>query len=330
MIVDFQHHFTPRELMPRGLGRDKVVSYDEHGAPSFILHWMLFDLDEHIRMMDEAGIDAAFLTSAAGMCADIDRSRLCNESARKAERDYPGRFIGAAHANPLGGADAMRELARCRHDYGFPGVVITSETAGLYLDAPQFEPFWAECVRLGLFVFVHPALKLNQTQQFDGYDTARSVGREFSLVMATIRLINSGVFDRHPGLVVHMSHLGGGLAALLGRIRSYQDKDFWGTADNPRHGMKSRKEFDYYLRNNMLFDTAGFCGVMGAVKAALIEIPSSRIVFATDYPQEIRERTAVRDFVKELAVLGQDGSAILSGNVNKLIKQPGKVASKAV
>ena len=69
MIVDFQHHFTPRELMPKDLGRRKLVSYDENGAPSFILHWMLFDLDEHIRMMDEAGIDAALLTSAAGMCA---------------------------------------------------------------------------------------------------------------------------------------------------------------------------------------------------------------------------------------------------------------------
>jgi hypothetical protein len=192
MIVDFQHHFTPRELMPKDLGRRKVVSYDEHAAPSFILHWMLFDLDEHIRMMDEAGIDVAFLSSAAGMCADLDKSRLCNETAKKAERDYPGRFIGAAHANPLGGAEALRELARCKHELGFPGVVITSETNGLYLDATEFEPFWTECARLGLFVFVHPALKLNQTQQFDGYDMARSVGREFSLVMATIRLINAG------------------------------------------------------------------------------------------------------------------------------------------
>ena len=69
MIVDFQHHFTPHELMPKDLGRRKIVSYDEHGAPSFILHWMLFDLDEHIRMMDEAGIDVAFLTSAAGIIA---------------------------------------------------------------------------------------------------------------------------------------------------------------------------------------------------------------------------------------------------------------------
>src|ERR1700751_1179409 len=89
MIVDFQHHFTPRELMPKDMSRRKIVSYDENGAPSFIMHWMLFDLDEHIRMMDEAGIDVAFLTSAAGMCADLDKSRLCNESAKKAERDYP-------------------------------------------------------------------------------------------------------------------------------------------------------------------------------------------------------------------------------------------------
>ena len=290
------------------------------------MHWMLFDLDEHIRMMDEASIDVAFLTSAAGMCADIDKSRLCNETAKRAERDYPGRFIGSAHANPLGGAEALRELARCKHEHGFPGVVITSETNGLYLDAPQFEAFWAECEKLGLFVFVHPALKLNETKQFDGYDTARSVGREFSLVMATIRLINSGVLDRHPGLTVHMSHLGGGLSALLGRIRSYQDKDFWGTWDNARHGMKAKKDFDYYLERNMVFDTAGFCGAIGAIKSALIEIPASRIVFATDYPQEIRERAAVRDFVKELRALGKDGEAILSGNADKLLKQPAKAA----
>jgi predicted TIM-barrel fold metal-dependent hydrolase len=326
MIVDFQHHFTPHRLMPKDLGRRKLVSYDEHGAPSFILHWMLFDLDEHIRMMDAAGIDAAFLTSAAGMCADLDRSRLCNDSAKQAELDYPGRFIGAAHANPLGGAEAFRELARCKHELGFPGVVITSETNGLYLDAPEFEAFWGECSKLGLFVFVHPALALNQTRQFDGYDTARSVGREFSLVMATIRLINCGVFDRHPGLMVHMSHLGGGLSALLGRIRSYQDKEFWGTLDNARHGMKARRDFDYYLHNNMVFDTAGFCGAMGAVKGALIEIPASRIVFATDYPQEIREREAVCAFVEELRVLGQDGEAILSGNAGKLLEQRPRAA----
>jgi len=171
-----------------------------------------------------------------------------------------------------------------------------------------------------MFVFVHPALKLNYSQQFDGFDTARSVGREFSLVMATIRLINSGVFDRHPRLTVHMSHLGGGLAGVLARVRGYQDKEFWGVKGHARHGRKAEKDFDHYINNNMLFDSAGFCCAIGAVNAALTEIPASRIVFATDYPQEVRERPPVRDFVNDIRKLGKDGEMILSGNVGKLIK----------
>jgi 2,3-dihydroxybenzoate decarboxylase len=320
MIVDFQHHFTPRELIKQDPGDRLIVHFDENDAPSYTIHSLLYDLDEHIRMMDVAGIDAAFLTSAAGMCASLDVSKLCNEKAKQAEHDYPGRFIGAAHAHPLGGRDAMRELNRCAQELGFPGVVITSEVDGLFLDAPQFEPFWIEAERLGLFVFVHPALKLNYSQQFDGYDTARSVGREFSLVMATIRLINSGVFDRHPKLTLHMAHLGGGLAGVIARIRGYQDKKFWGVEGHPKHGRKAEKEFDYYIKNNIVFDSAGFCCAIGAVNAALTEIPASRIVFATDYPQEVRAREPVRDFVRELRALGKPGEQILSGNVNLLIK----------
>jgi predicted TIM-barrel fold metal-dependent hydrolase len=169
---------------------------------------------------------------------------------------------------------------------------------------------------------VHPALKLNHAQQFDAYDTARAVGREFSLIMATIRLINSGIFDCHPTLTVHMAHLAGGIASMMARIRSFQDKEFWGTAGNKRHGAKAKKDFDHYIRHNLVFDTAGFAGGIGAIKAGLCEIPASRIVFATDYPQEIRKREAVRDFVHELRALGADGERIMSGNVGLLLKEP--------
>jgi len=178
MIVDFQHHFTPRELIKDGPGDRLVLHYDDNGAPSYTVHSLLYDLDEHIRMMDAAGIDAAWLTSAAGMAADLERSKICNQKAKQAERDYPGRFIGAAHAHPFGGPEALKELNRCKHELGFQGVVITSEADGKFIDAPGYEPFWTECEKLGMFVFVHPALKLNFSQAFDGYDTARSVGRE--------------------------------------------------------------------------------------------------------------------------------------------------------
>ena len=49
-------------------------------------------------------------------------------------------------------------------------------------------------------------------------------------------------------------------------------------------------------------------------------------MFATDYPQEIRERHAVREFVQELRALGKPGEAILAGNVGKLLKKPAAAA----
>ena len=143
MIVDFQHHFTPRELIKDDPGDRLVLHYDALGAPSYTVHSLLYDLDEHVCMMELAGIDAAWLTSAAGICADLETSRLVNDRAAQAERDYRGRFIGAAHAHPLGGAAAFKELARCRHELGFQGVVITSEFEGKFIDdpAPYYEGF---------------------------------------------------------------------------------------------------------------------------------------------------------------------------------------------
>ena len=211
MIVDFQQHYTPPELF-KGDRNALSARLDEHGNPNYLLNPLLADLASHVRMMDRAGIDAGVLSCGTGFDQpDLATCRLINDRMRQAVIDYPGRFIGAAHANPLGGPEALKELNRCRHELGFQGVTITSEQDGRFIDAPEYDPFWSECEKLGMFVFVHPALKLNFSQQFDGYDTARSVGREFSLIMATIRLINSGVFDRHPRLTVHMAHLAGGV-----------------------------------------------------------------------------------------------------------------------
>ncbi len=319
MIVDFQHHFVPPALLPEGATERPFTRFDADGVPSYSFHALLVDLDAHIEMMDAAGIGAAVLSCAEGMCAPADRSVICNDAASQAARAYPGRFIGTAHVHPLGGQAAMTELRRCAEELGFPGVVITSEFDGLTLDAPQLDPFWEEVVRLGIYVFVHPALRLAHPGQFDAYDLARAVGREFSLVQATVRLINGGVFDRHPGLTVQMAHLGGGIASVLGRIRSYQDRDFWGTAGNDRHGRNPERGFDTYLAERMVFDTAGFCGDARSVRTSLVELPAERIVFASDYPQEIRAKEDVRAFVEAIAGIPDAGAAILGGNNHLLL-----------
>jgi hypothetical protein len=110
-------------------------------------------------------------------------------------------------------------------------------------------------------------------------------------------------------------------------VRSYQDKEFWGTKGNEKHGRKPQKDFDHYINERLVFDTAGFCGAISSVKSSLVELPAKRIVFGSDYPQEIRDPEMVRKFVNDIRALGGDGSAILEGNVGHLLpSEPARAA----
>jgi predicted TIM-barrel fold metal-dependent hydrolase len=320
MIVDFQHHFVPRKLAKDSEGGNVSLRFDANGAPRMTANAVLANLDEHIAMMDFAGIDAAFLTCPPSMCADLELSRLANEKAKKAEADYPGRFIGGAHVNPLGGAEALRELDRCAVELGFQGAVITSEIDGVFIDDPRFDPYWEKVCKHDMFVFVHPALTPAGASALNAYDMGRSIGREFSLIAATLRLINSGLLDRFPTLRIQMSHFGGGIATMLGRIRKFQDREFFGTLGHPVHGKLPKRDLDYYLNERMVFDTAGACGAITSVSSSLVELNKQRIVFGTDYPQEIRTKENVKKFVDELRKLGPDGEQILSKNDALLLR----------
>lgn len=321
MLIDFQHHYTPRELIEPRMAEarnGKSLNY-EGGAPSYILHPLLYDLDEHIRMMDDAGIDAAMLSSGAAMdSTDVGVCRYVNDAMAIVEEKYPGRFFGLGHVPALGGQLALDEMKRCREELGFTGLVTTSYLHGQPLSDPALDPYWGAAEKLGLYVFVHPALAPPGVDQMQDFDLLRSVGREFSLVLGTIHLINGGVLDRFPNLKVQIGHLCGGLPMLLGRIRGYQDKEFWGTAGDPRHGRLPEKDFDWYLQNRVWSDTGGFCCEPKVVQQALIEIPASQIVFATDYPQEVRGPESVKRFVEAIRALGADGDAILDKNAAKL------------
>ena len=51
MIVDFQMHYTPSELL-KGDRNAVSVQLDEHGNPSYLLNPLLTDLPAHVRVMD--------------------------------------------------------------------------------------------------------------------------------------------------------------------------------------------------------------------------------------------------------------------------------------
>jgi predicted TIM-barrel fold metal-dependent hydrolase len=320
VVVDFQMHFTPSELL-KGDRNALSVRLDENGNPNYLLNPLLTDLDAHVRMMDRAGIDAGVLSCGSGFDQpDVAVCRLINDRLKQAERDHPGRIIGLAHVPALKPAEMAAELKRCAVDLGFPGVVIGSELQGRTLDAEELRPFWRAAADLGLYVFIHPLAQVIAWPQVHADDLGRMLGWEFSLMVATLRIINSGLLDELPTLKIQFSHYSGGIGRYLGRIRGFQQRDKWGTAAVPRHGRQPKLPLDHYLEQRLYYDCAGWAGPDHAaewgaewVRFGAQEVALSRTVFATDYPQAVRDADEVAAYVAAVRALGPNERAMVDG-----------------
>jgi predicted TIM-barrel fold metal-dependent hydrolase len=327
MIIDFQHHYTPPQLV-KGKKDAVSVGIDERGNPMHLLNPLLGDIDAHVRMMDHAGLDAAVLSSMVGFDQpDLSICRTINDDLAQVEKKHPGRFIGLAHIPALKPAEMAAELKRCKVELGFPGAVIASEMQGLALDAEELRPFWKTCADLNLYVFIHPLAKLISWDKMYADDLGRMLGWEFSLMTGAVRLINSGVLDDLPGLNVQFAHFAGGIGRYLGRVRGFQQRDKWGTSGVAGHNRRPPKPFDHYLEQRLYYDVAGWAGpdhagAWGAewVRFGMNEVCLSQLVFATDYPQAVRSDQEVKDYVDQVRALGPNERAMLEGvNAEKLI-----------
>jgi hypothetical protein len=82
-----------------------------------------------------------------------------------------------------------------------------------------------------------------------------------------------------------------------------------------------------YLDHSLYYDIAGWAGPDRAaelgehwVRLGLQELPLSQLVFASDYPQAVREPNKVAAYVAAVRGLGKSGRAIAGGaNAEKLI-----------
>jgi aminocarboxymuconate-semialdehyde decarboxylase len=328
MIVDFQHHYTPREMLGLKQGDGVSARFDKTANPAYLATPLLCDLETHIRMMDKAGIDVAVLSSAAGFDnQDPASCRRLNDRLKEAEENFGGRFIGLAHVPVLKGGEAVAELERAKRDLGFPGVAIGSELQGLPLDAVELEPFWSACERLGMYVFVHPLPAVIEWRLMYADDLGRVLGWEFSLMTATLRMINGGVLDRHLGLKVQFAHFCGGVGRYLPRACGFVQREKWGTNEVPNHNRRAAKDYDHYMSERLMYDTAGWAGPdhaaewgMDWIRSNLVDVALSQVVFATDYPQAVRDDDEVAAYVKAYRELGATADAI-NANSKKLIER---------
>ena len=287
--IGLEEHFAIPETLQDSAGFLADESWTELSA-------RLIDIQERrLREMDDNGMEMMILSLNAPAIQAIPQRAKAIELAKRAN-DFlaeqvalrPNRFQGFA-ALPMQDPDAATlELERCMKDYGFRGALVngfsqtdTPENV-VYYDAPQYEGFWARAEQLDAPFYLHPRNPITSWAQiYDGHPWLMGPTWAFAQETAVhaLRLMASGLFDRHPGLKIVLGHLGEGLPYNMWRV---DNRNGWVKAPK---SYPAKKPLAEYFQQNFWLTTSGNVRTQTLIDA-MLEIGADRILFSTDWPFE--------------------------------------------
>ena len=286
---------------------------------------MLCDLDARWRLLEHFEDYRQVLVLGALPIEELgepglvrDLAREVNDELAELVRSHPDRFAGFAASLPLTDPDAaIEEIQRSDRELGASGALISSNIGGLPIDAPRFEPLFAELERRNRAIWIHPT----RSQLHADYPSERqsrfgiwwSLGWPYETAAAMTRLVFSGHMERYPALKVITHHSGGMIPHFSGRLDAVQTEDQRDAFET----VFKRPVLDYYRR--FYADTAMF-GAPHGVRSAFEFFGPDRMLFGTDMP--LGGPAVVPDTIADIEALGLppgDREKVFAGNARTLL-----------
>lgn len=213
----------------------------------------------------------------------IEWSRLLNEVLIEFfEKEGENQFLPLATVPLQDGELAAIELEKSIND-GHHGVMIGSwiergeGQAPLDLDHPSLDPFWKKASQLQVPIFLHPVFA-GDDPRTKPLGMVNTVARPYETTVALSRILYSGIPQRFPGLKLVVSHGGGTLPFILGRLqRNYEFLASKGeNIYNPTDGFK-----------HLYFDTVVFEPKI--LQFLMNIVDEDKIMLGSDDPFPIRD-----------------------------------------
>ena len=115
-----------------------------------------YDVESHLKWMDEAGVQTSVLTLAAPQPTSALVVRKTNEAAARIKREHPGRYLFCA-ALPLPDVDAaIREVKYALDTLGADGIKLATNVQGQYLGTPELDTLFSVLNERQAVVILHP------------------------------------------------------------------------------------------------------------------------------------------------------------------------------
>lgn len=204
-------------------------------------------------------------------------------------------------------AEVLREALQA----GFAGAMIGTQPKGEAgnLDDPDLDPFWEAASELGATLYMHPMFGCGDPRLLD-YDMINAVGRGMDTTTAIARMMYAGHFTKYSGMKMVISHGGGALPFVLGRLK--KNYEFHPDYANPQ------AEFDKLYFDTVLSDP-------NALRYLCEMVGGSRIALGSDYPFPIGDLTPCKT-VHDAKLSEIDTQEILGGTAARLFHIEGGCA----
>ncbi len=179
-----------------------------------------YEVESHLRWMDEAGVETSVLTLAAPQPTSSDVVRQTNEAAARIKKEHPGRFMFCA-ALPLPDVDAaIREAKYALDTLGADGIKLATNVGGQYLGAPELDTLFAFLNMRRAVVILHPH-RPNPVNHAVMAQTPPAMQEYLSeTTRAVTNMFSRNVLARYPNVKVVVPHCGAYLPLAVPRMKS--------------------------------------------------------------------------------------------------------------
>ena len=222
-LIERQGDKHPVEVRRAGAGGERKLIVA--GREFFTFLPDFFDLDVRLEQMAAAAVDMQVLSLGPPMVywaepeLGAELCRAFNDEIASIVRRHPDKFVALAAA-PLQDVDAaIAEMGRAARELDLRGVMIPTVVGMKEVDSPEFMPFYEAAAEMGLPLFMHPMPRPGpEGLRLRDYRLDVTVGFVMDTTLAAARLVLSGIIPKLPGLKVMLSHLGGTIPFLWGRL----------------------------------------------------------------------------------------------------------------
>ena len=284
-----------------------------------------YNVENHLKWMDEAGIETSVLTLAAPQPSSAEVVRQTNEDAARIKKEHPDRFLFCA-ALPLPDVNAaIREAIYSLDTLKADGIKLATNIGGQYLGAPELDTLFSVLNERKAVVILHPHRPEPVNRQVMQQTPLAMQEYLSETTRAVSNMISRNVLARYNNIKVVVPHCGAYLPLAIPRMKSL-------TPVMQANKMVGEIDYEANLRA-LYYDLAG-AHSPEVVRMLLTITTPDHLLYGSDYPyvapQVLKQSLArMKDYLSKEPDLAPFREMILWKNAKWLLGQTGEKPSAA-